>query len=136
VNQAEIDEIEYAALLHDIGRVSIPDPQDAQDASKLELALTGAGIVRETGHFPRVAEMIEHQYEPYRRRGEDANPELSMGAKIIKVCSAFDDMTRPGATLGLSTWDVLERLHLGMAYEYDPGVIQALTRVLEKRGEA
>ena len=136
VTQAEIDEIEYAALLHDIGRVSIPDPQDAQDASKLELALTGAGIVRETGHFPRVAEMIEQQYEPYRRRGEDANPTLSMGAKIIKVCSAFDDMTRPGATLGLSTWDVLERLHLGMAYEYDPAVIQALTRVLEKRGEA
>ena len=136
VSQQEIDEIEYAALLHDIGRVSIPDPQDAQDASKLELALTGAGIVRETGHFPRVADMIERQNEPYRRRGEDANPELALGAKIIKVCSAFDDMTRPGATLGLSTWDVLERLHLGMAYEYDPAVIQALTRVLEKRGEA
>ena len=136
VAQPEIDEIEYAALLHDIGRVSIPDPADAHDASKLELALTGAGIVRETGHFPRVAEMIEHQYSPYRRRGEDATRELSMGAKIIKVCSAFDDLTRPGGTLGLSTWDVLEKLHLGMAYEYDPAVIQALTRVLEKRGEA
>ena len=136
VAQPDIDEIEYAALLHDIGRVSIPDPADAADASKLELALTGAGIVRETGHFPRVAEMIEHQYEPYRRRGEDANPELTMGAKIIKVCSAFDDLTRPGGTLGLSTWDVLEKLHLGMAYEYDPAVIQALTRVLEKRGDA
>jgi putative nucleotidyltransferase with HDIG domain len=136
VQQQEIDEIEYAALLHDIGRVSIPDPADAVDASKLELALTGGGIVRETGHFPRVADMIEKQNEPYRRRGEDANPDLSLGAKIIKVCSAFDDMTRPGATLGLSTWDVLEKLHLGMAYEYDPQVIQALTRVLEKRGEA
>jgi putative nucleotidyltransferase with HDIG domain len=136
VAQPDIDEIEYAALLHDIGRVSIPDPADAQDASKLELALTGAGIVRETGHFPKVAEMIEHQYQPYRRRGEDANPSLSIGAKIIKVCSAFDDLTRPGGTLGLSTWDVLEKLHLGMAYEYDPAVIQALTRVLEKRGEA
>jgi putative nucleotidyltransferase with HDIG domain len=136
VQQPEIDEIEYAALLHDIGRVSIPDPADAQDASKLELALTGGGIVRETGHFPRVADMIEKQNEPYRRRGEDANPDLSLGAKIIKVCSAFDDMTRPGATLGLSTWDVLEKLHLGMAYEYDPQVIQALTRVLEKRGDA
>jgi len=136
VAQQDIDEIEYAALLHDIGRVSIPDPADAQDASKLELALTGAGIVRETGHFPRVADMIEKQYEPYRRRGEDANPGLSLGAKIIKVSSAFDDLTRPGGTLGLSTWDVLERLHLGMAYEYDPQVIQALTRVLEKRGDA
>jgi putative nucleotidyltransferase with HDIG domain len=136
VQQQEIDEIEYAALLHDIGRVSIPDPSEAADASKLELALTGGGIVRETGHFPRVADMIEKQNEPYRRRGEDANPDLSLGAKIIKVCSAFDDMTRPGQTLGLSTWDVLEKLHLGMAYDYDPQVIQALTRVLEKRGDA
>jgi len=115
--------------------VSIPDPTSMQGTSSLELALTGAGIVRETGHFPDVADMIEHQYEPYRRRGEVAN-ELPIGAKIIKVASAYDDFTHPGGAVGLSTWDVLERLHLGMAYEYDPQVIQALTRVLEKRGEA
>ncbi|MGZ4105475.1 MAG: HD-GYP domain-containing protein, partial [Actinomycetota bacterium] len=136
VNEQAITEIEYAALLHDIGRVSIPDPADAANASHLELALTGSGIVRETGHFPRVADMIEKQYEPYRRRGEDANPDLLLGAKIIKVASGYDDLARPGSAVALSTWDVLERLHLGMAYEYDPQVIQALTRVLEKRGEA
>jgi putative nucleotidyltransferase with HDIG domain len=136
VDEQEIKEIEYAALLHDIGRVSMPDPGDAVGTSSLELALTGAGIVRETGHFPRVADMIEMQYEPYRRRGEDSNRELPLGGKIIKVASAYDDLTHPGTSVGLSTWDVLEKLHLGMAYDFDPNVIQALTRVLEKRGEA
>jgi putative nucleotidyltransferase with HDIG domain len=136
VNEQEIDEIEYAALLHDIGRVSIPDPSESRETDKLELALTGGGIIRETGHFPRVADMIERQNEPYRRRGEEANPNLSLGAKIIKVCSAYDDLVHPGGAVGLSTWDVIERLHLGMAQEYDPQVIQSLTRVLEKRGEA
>jgi putative nucleotidyltransferase with HDIG domain len=136
VEEQEINEIEYAALLHDIGRVSMPDPGEALGTSSLELALTGAGIVRETGHFPRVADMIEHQYEPYRRRGEDTNRVLPLGGKIIKVASAYDDLTHPGTSVGLSTWDVLEKLHLGMAYEFDPNIIQALTRVLEKRGEA
>jgi putative nucleotidyltransferase with HDIG domain len=132
--EGEIAEIEYAALLHDIGRVALPDPEDRNEDStyRLELAVVGAGIVEETGYFPRVAQMIRDQNEPYRRRGEDVNRELAMGTKIIKVASAYDDLTRP-AGVGRTPWDAIEKLHIGMAYDYDPAVIQALTRVLEKR---
>lgn len=134
VEDQETAEVEYAALLHDIGRVSIPDPESGLEfVNRTELAIVGAGIVRETGHFPRVAEMIEHQHEPYRRRGEETNEDVPTGAKIIKVASAYDDLTKPGG-IGVSPWDALERLHAGMAFEYDPSVIQALTRTLEKRG--
>jgi putative nucleotidyltransferase with HDIG domain len=130
----EVAEIEYAALLHDIGRVSLPDPEEtAADVSRLELALVGAEIVEKTGHFPRVAEMVRLQDEPYRRRGEDTNRSLPPGAKIIKVASAYDDLTQPTGP-GRSSWDAIERLHSGMAYDYDPHVIQALTRVLDKSG--
>ncbi|MFA5891383.1 MAG: HD domain-containing protein [Actinomycetota bacterium] len=132
ITDQALNEIEYAALLHDIGRVSIPDPA-AGEPDRRELAVVGAGIVRETGHFPKVADMIERQHDPYRRRGEDADPDLSAGAKIIKVASAFDDITKPGG-IGLNPRDALERLYLGMTYEYDPAVIQALAKVLEKRG--
>jgi hypothetical protein len=31
-------------------------------------------------------------------------------------------------------WDGLEHLNLGMAYDHDPEIIQALTRVLTRRG--
>lgn len=130
----ELHEVEYAALLHDIGRVSLPDPEEAsKGVSSLELALVGAEIVEKTGHFPRVATMVREQNEPYRRRGEDANRSLTTGAKVIRVASAYDDLTQPAGP-GRSPWDALERLHLGMAYDYDPQVIQALTRVLEKNG--
>lgn len=130
----KIEEIQYAALLHDIGRVSLPDPNTPTDSTyRLELALSGAAIVDETGYLPDVAAIIRQQNEPYRRRGEDLNRELKLGAKIIKVASAFDDLAYPGG-LGRTPWNALERMHLGMAYEFDPSVIQALTRVLEKRG--
>ncbi len=134
VNARDLDEVEYAALLHDIGRVSLPDPESAGETTyRLELALVGAAIVDQTGYLPRVATMIRQQHEPYRRRGEDQNKNLDAGSKIIKVASAYDDLTNPGG-LGRSSWDALERMHLGMAYEFDPAVIQSLTRVLEKRG--
>lgn len=133
VVQPELHDIEYAALLHDIGRVSLPDPEESGATSRLELALVGAEIVDGSGHFTRVAKMIGSQHEPYRRRGEDTNRTLMLGAKIIKVASAYDDATEPAGP-GRTPWDALERLHTDMAYEYDPQVIQALTRVLEKRG--
>ncbi|TMK21582.1 MAG: HD domain-containing protein [Actinobacteria bacterium] len=130
----EINEVEYAALLHDIGRISIPDPEDAfKSTSNLQLALVGSSIIEETGHFPRVAAMVRDQHEPYRRPGEEANRSLVRGAKIIKAASAYDDATEPAGP-GRTPWDALERLHMGMAYEFDPEVIQALTRVLERGG--
>jgi putative nucleotidyltransferase with HDIG domain len=130
----ELHEIEYGALLHDIGRISLPDPEEAaKSTSNLQLALVGAGIIEETGHLPTVAKMVRDQHEPYRRRGEETNKDLSLGAKIIKVASAFDDFSEPPGP-GRTHREAVERLYLGMAYDYDPQVIQALTRVLERQG--
>lgn len=134
VAEALTSEIEYAALLHDIGRVSIPDPHHAGSSSNMELAVVGAAIVRETGHFPKVADMIERQYDPYRKRGEGPSETLPLGSKIIKIASAFDDMTRPGP-VGESAQDALDKLSVGMAFDFDPEVVQALRRVLEKSGD-
>jgi putative nucleotidyltransferase with HDIG domain len=133
IGNPELHEIEYASLLHDIGRISLPDPEEAPTSmSDLQLALVGAEIVENTGHFAGVANMVRHQHEPYRRRGEDVNRLLPTGAKVIKVASAYDDLTEPAGP-GRTAWDALERLHSGMAYEFDPQVIQALTRVLERQ---
>lgn len=133
VAESSLDQIEYAALLHDIGRVSIPDPAHATTSSTMELALVGAAIVRETGHFPAVAEMIERQHDPYRRRGQEGPATIPVGAKIIKVASAYDDLARPGG-IGMSAHDALARLADPSAIEFDPEVVASLGRVLEKQG--
>jgi putative nucleotidyltransferase with HDIG domain len=134
ISDPNLSEIEYAALLHDIGRISFPDPEEAtRSTSNLQLALVGSEIIEETGHLPVVARIVRDQNEPYRRRGQDINRTLSTGSKIIKVASAYDDLTQPPGP-GRAAWDALERLHVGMAYDFDPAVIQALTRVLEKEG--
>lgn len=133
MSENEKTEVEYASLLHDIGRIKV-DSIHSEDLTRQDLAAAGAGIIEETGHFPRVGQMIRLQYAPYRRRGEDFSREVPLGAKIIKVASAFDELLE-AAGPSPKAWDVLERLHLDTAYEYDPKVLQALMRVLERRGD-
>ena len=115
-------EIEYAALLHDIGHVSVAEPEDIEHASKRELAIVGAAIVRQTGHFPAVADMIERQHDGFAPG--DA------GAHIIKVASAYDDLTR-GQKVAQSPQDALRKLRWT---DSAPRIVDGLQRVLEKRG--
>ena len=52
-----------------------------------------------------------------------------MSSRIIKVANAYDDLCAPGGNDDRA----MERIHLGLGYEYDPRVVDSLTRVLERR---
>ena len=69
--------------------------------------------------------------EPYRRPHEALDPTLPLGAAVIKAVNAFDDLVGESRSAQLRL-DALERLRLGMAYEYDPRVVAALSRVVER----
>lgn len=120
--------LEDAALLHDIGQVSLDTPIpggatiEAAPRDQEELAREGGSIVRRSGVLDEVAVIIEAQAVPYRRVRE-LGEDVPLAARIIKVCNAFDDLT--GAA-GQPTDLALERLSLGLGYEYDPAVVAAL----------
>lgn len=119
----EVKEIEYAALLHDIGRVSLPEPGPPDAGDRERLAGIGAQIVRQTRHFPRVAEMIEHQH---------ADASLStgpVGARIIRACSDLDDLLT-----SVGEDDALVRIRAGAGLYYDADVVRALETVCERGG--
>jgi hypothetical protein len=138
MSESELLELEYGAVLHDIGQLSFTDP--VPGGSTLVLAPTerrrvaelGADIVRSTGAMERVAEIVERQADPYRSVGELVDPTLPLASRVIKVANAYDDLV--GTSLGLQAReDALEHLRMSMAYEYDPRVVDALTRVLDRQ---
>jgi HD-GYP domain-containing protein (c-di-GMP phosphodiesterase class II) len=56
---------------------------------------------------------------------------LPLSSRIIKVCNAYDDLT--GNSSGRGGRDAaIERIHLGLGYEYDPRVVDALVRALAR----
>lgn len=139
MSERELLDLEYAALLHDIGQVSLVDPIPggatmlAAPADQRRIAHDGAEIVRQTGVLDNVAVILEAQttsYRQVRELGED----LPLSSRIIKVCNAYDDLAGDSATLARRD-TAIERIHLGLGYEYDPRVVDALIRVLARRDQ-
>lgn len=125
----EVEDVEFAALMHDIGHITLNDPTVAEHGwTREDLARWGAEIIAGAPSLDRVASHVRRQYEPYRNPGEESDPSVSKVSRIIKTASAYD-AHRMGE--GLSQLEALERLHQGAAYEYDPEVVASLRRVLE-----
>lgn len=121
--------LEHAALMHDIGQLSLVDPvPDGATATlpgpeQQRIALLGGAVVRQTGVPSEVAVVVERQADPYR--------EQPLPARVVRVVNAYDDLVRgrPSGALG-----VLERLRLGTGHDYQPEVVEALARVLARDG--
>lgn len=123
---------EQAALLADIGRVVLggTTPSSGGTLTAADLARWSAEIISAAPALQPVAALVAESPRPYRRPGEERDPEISAAAKVVKAATAYDYSVAGGMDPG----DALEVLQGGMAYEYDPEVLAALRRVLERRG--
>lgn len=127
--------LEYAALMHDIGQLSLVDPVPEGATALLpvaeqrRIALLGGAVVRQTGVPAAVAVVVERQADPYR--------EQPLPARIVRAVNAYDDLTGEGAGEGAGAsgaLSALERLRLGTAHDYQPEVVESLARVLSRGG--
>lgn len=129
----EVVELEYAALMHDVGRITLNEPAILKAGyTDEDIARWGAQIIAEAPYLAKVSTLVEGQHRPYRSPGIEIDPDVPMQSKIIKACSAYD---HAHVELGLSPVESLERIHQGSTYEFDPQVAASLRRVLVFRGE-
>ena len=133
--QEELRSLEYAALLHDLGQISLMDPIPdgatvlAAPADQRVIAAEGARIILQADNLEHVAAIVDEQTTSYRYVREFGDP-VPMASRVIKCANAFDDLTRGSSDPG-DVAAAMERIHLGLGYEYDPDVVDALTRVVE-----
>jgi hypothetical protein len=132
--EPDLLDLEYAALMHDIGQLSLLDPIPGgatvlvSIADQNRIADLGAEVIRQAGVLDGVAELVRCQNWPSR----GAEPPPPVGSRIIRAANAFDDMVG-GSTDRDRTAAALERLRMDTAVEYDPRVVQALTEVAGRR---
>lgn len=137
MSEPELLELEYAALMHDIGQLSLRDPIPggatvlASVSEQRQIAELGAEVIRQTGVLDRVAEIVRRQTDPYRPEIGIEDATLPLASRIIKVTNAYDDLVG-GSTDRDRQTAVLERLRLGIARDYDPKVVEALSRIVER----
>lgn len=135
MRESDLLDLEYAALMHDIGQLSLRDPIPsgatvlAAPREQRRIAELGSAIIRETGVLDNVAELVRRQCEPYAGGVGPAVP--PPGSRIIKVANAFDDLVGDSSDRERVA-TVLQRLRMDSGAEYDPAVVAALARVLDR----
>ncbi|MGA6154644.1 HD domain-containing protein [Stenotrophomonas sp. NPDC087984] len=134
LSEPRLTVLEYAALMHDIGQLSLVDPVPAgateplPAAEQREIALLGGAVVRQTGVPAEVAQVVERQADPYR--------EQPLAARIVRAVNAYTELVSgPGAegAAGAAALRALERLRLATARDFDPIVVETLATVLSRQ---
>jgi HD-GYP domain-containing protein (c-di-GMP phosphodiesterase class II) len=136
LEEAELQNLEVAALLHDIGKVGIPDAilrkPGRLDADEYALMKKhpeyGWAVLRMLPGFERAALDILHHHENFDGKGYPAGLkelEIPVVSRIVSVIDAFDAMvsSRPYRA-GLPYQEAVRRLIESSGTQFDPAVVQ------------
>lgn len=138
LSEPALRELEYAALLHDLGQLSLQRPIPGGATTHISaldqrrLAMSGASLLARTAELSTVSTVVAHQATPYWRLEQLG--EIPIASRILRVANTYDDLV--GVSLdGATRMRALQRLRLGMGYDYDPRVLRELCRVLMRDGQ-
>ena len=136
LDEEALQNLEVAALLHDIGKVGIPDAilKKPGRLDEDEYALMkkhpeyGWVVLRMLPGFERAALDILHHHENFDGKGYPAGlkgAEIPIVSRIVSVTDAFDAMvsSRPYRK-GLPHEEAVRRLILASGTQFDPDVVQ------------
>jgi HD-GYP domain-containing protein (c-di-GMP phosphodiesterase class II) len=135
LDESVLSDIEVAALLHDIGKIGIPDAilQKPAKLNNEEYGLMkkhpeyGWAVLRHVPGMERASLMILHHHESYDGNGYPAGlkgEEIPIGSRIVSVIDAFDAMvsSRPYRE-GLPFEEAERRLLQARGTQFDPNVV-------------
>jgi putative nucleotidyltransferase with HDIG domain len=140
----EIENILYAGLLHDIGKIGVseqilhkPAILDVEEWGVIKAhPITGAKILEPIPSLQRIIPLVRHHHERYDGTGYPqglTGKEIPLGARILAVADAFEAMTyhRPYRR-AMPLAQAAAILKEGMGKQWDAEVVKAFLKMLER----
>lgn len=144
LNEDETRNIEYAGLLHDIGKIGIEEnilnKPDSLTEEEMEMmkrhAIMSADIIKPIIFLKDVVPIVVYHHERYDGKGYPygiAGDKIPFGARILAVADSLEAMTstrpyRPEMPLR----EGARRLAAGSGTQFDPAVVEAMIKVVER----
>ncbi len=147
LNQADVEEIRLAALLHDVGKVGIPEAilnksgplEPAEWETMKSHTDLGARLLEPLRAMARIQLMVKHHHEffdgsgyPHCLEGE----KIPVGARIITIADAFDTITSERAYKKPRTIEAaLEEIERCAGTQFDPAFVESFVEMMRKPSE-
>jgi diguanylate cyclase (GGDEF)-like protein/putative nucleotidyltransferase with HDIG domain len=144
MSTAQVEEIRLAGLLHDIGKVGIPEAilnkNGPLDASEWETMKThtelGGRILEPLVAMKQIGLMVRHHHEFYDGTGYPDRLEgekIPYGARIIAIADAYDTITSERTyKKARVAEDALVELERCAANQFDPDVVRVFVEAMRK----
>lgn len=139
----EVEEVRLAGVLHDIGKVAIPEPilnkngplnPDEWETMKSHVTF-GAKILEPLGPLARIREMVLHHHEFFDGSGYPhalAGDKIPLGARIIAVADAYDTITSDRTyKKARAAADALAELERCANQQFDAKIVEAFVRTMQ-----
>jgi len=145
LSEAEIEDIKLAGIIHDVGKIHVPDPLLVKPtlltAQEYEIvkshAAWGAKIV-EPLKVTAIERIVRHHHEAFDGQGYPDNlkgDQIPLGARIMTVADAFQAMVsaRPYRK-ARPVEEALAELQRCRGTQFDPFVVDAFLRSIQSLG--
>ncbi|HEY5533066.1 MAG TPA: HD domain-containing phosphohydrolase [Candidatus Anoxymicrobiaceae bacterium] len=144
LNGDEVEEIRLAGLLHDLGKIGVPDnilnkpgrlSEEEYSAIKMHPALS-MRIIEPLPQLGNIIPIIYHHHERFDGNGYiegKAGEKIPLGARIIAVADSFEAMTsdRPYRS-ALSRGEAIAELMANSGSQFDPRVVDHFLKLLKQ----
>lgn len=141
----EVEEVKLGALLHDVGKVGIPEdilnkagPLDADEWDTMKShTILGWRLLEPLLTLRNVREMIKHHHEFYDGSGYPDQLEkerIPLGARIITVADAYDTITSPRVyKKARAADDALAEIERCAGAQFDPELVKLFLQAIRKQ---
>jgi putative nucleotidyltransferase with HDIG domain len=147
VSDAELEALEWGGLLHDVGKIGVPDnvllKQERLNKEERMLMnahpVLGAQIIAPVTKLAPELPIIRHHHEWYNGSGYPdrlIGDEIPRLARVLHVADAFEAMTaaRPYRMTPLTTEQALGELRKFAGIQFDPVVVDAFVKTHHVEG--
>ncbi len=141
LSQSEISAIEKGVLLHDIGKIGIPDellhksePLNEQERLLVHRhPIIGYNILSSIKFLKQSAQLVLHHHERYDGKGYPQNlkgDEINLGARLFAVAEEFERLAsdQPGRK-ALNFDSAVYRIQSKAGSQLDPEVVKAFSAI-------
>ncbi|MGZ8740789.1 MAG: bifunctional diguanylate cyclase/phosphohydrolase [Gaiellaceae bacterium] len=143
LTEEDVEATRLTALLHDVGKVAIPDeimsklgPLDESEQAFIRRhTIVGERIINAAPALGRIAKLVRSTHEHHAGGGYPdglAGESIPLISRIVSVCDAYDAMTHDRAYRAARTSpEAVAELRKHSPTKFDPRVVEAFVGTLE-----